>query len=299
MPVHQRRKIYDSVFASALAVGIIMQFLPFLLYAFFDQYVILEGGVTVIYALALLIPASVGHLLGKNDMPSLEKKRLIYPPAAIFISLGAITVAAYVNYFMIAPFSAAGVFVNIENSPMNESLFDIVNLVLRLIIVAPICEEIFFRGFVLRRLLPLGSRRALIISALIFSMFHTNVAQFIYTFVAGIFFGWVTLMTGRIRHSIIIHMINNGISAGASILSIYYSPQAVGIAYSRVDFLLILAAVISAAFISIKKMNGSSLYSVANDSPEHDGRYAVSVSMILYIAFTVAITALINLSILN
>ena len=299
MPVHQRRKIYGSVFSAALAVGLLIQFMPFLLYAFFDQYVILELGITAIYALALLIPAAVWYCFAKNDMPSLDKNRLKYPPAAIFISLGVITVAAYVNYFAVVPFSASGIFVNTESSPVIESVFYAVNFAVRSVIIAPICEEIFFRGFVLRRLSPLGSRRALIISSLIFSMFHTNAAQFIYTFVAGALFGWITLMTGKIRHAIIIHMINNGISVGATLLSLYYSPQSVGIAYSRVDFLLIFAAVISAVFIFIRKMSDSSLYSVKNAPPEHDGRYAVSVSMILYIVFTVSITALINLSIFN
>jgi len=154
MPVHQRRKIYGSVFSAALAVGLLIQFMPFLLYAFFDQYIVIELGITAIYALALLIPAAVWYCFAKNDMPSLDKNRLKYPPAAIFISLGVITVAAYVNYFAVVPFSASGIFVNTESSPVIESVFDAVNFAVRSVIIAPICEEIFFRGFVPPRLTP-------------------------------------------------------------------------------------------------------------------------------------------------
>ncbi len=298
MTVYTRRKIYGSVFSASLAVGLLMLILPFALYAVIDGGLAADVGVTVIYALALLIPAMVGFSRNRNDMPLPERKRLVYPPAAVFIALGTITLSAYLNYFIIAPFSAAGILVNVENTVVIEGMPDVIMLVFRSALVAPICEEIFFRGFVLRRLSPLGARRAILVSALVFAMFHTNVAQFIYAFAAGVVLGAITFVTGRVRYAIIIHVINNGISVGAMILSRYYGAEAAGTAYSRVDVLLILAAVASVIFILIRRMKDPSVYSLPKgEEPPSDGLFAVSVSAIIYTVFTVALTAVTNLSI--
>ncbi len=80
-------------------------------------------------------------------------------------------------------------------------------------IVAPIAEEIFFRGFMyggLRgRISVVG---ATLVSTLFFTALHFSIDQFIPIFVLGIFLAWLYEKTGSLYPGIIFHLANNAIS---------------------------------------------------------------------------------------
>ncbi len=80
------------------------------------------------------------------------------------------------------------------------------------VLVAPVMEELLFRRILLRRLLGLGDVSAIVLSALAFALFHTNLYQTVYAFVLGLLFGAVVLLTGSIRDTILLHMLFNGLS---------------------------------------------------------------------------------------
>jgi len=77
-------------------------------------------------------------------------------------------------------------------------------------VVAPIVEELIFRGLILQ-----GFRRnynsfiAVFMSALLFALFHLNPWQFPATFILGLLLGWVTIRTNSIILAILGHSINN------------------------------------------------------------------------------------------
>ena len=79
-------------------------------------------------------------------------------------------------------------------------------------IAAPIVEEILFRGFVQRSLLPFGKKFAIFGSALLFGMFHGNLIQSPYAFLVGLVLGYVTAEYS-IWWAILLHMINNMVLA--------------------------------------------------------------------------------------
>jgi membrane protease YdiL (CAAX protease family) len=77
-------------------------------------------------------------------------------------------------------------------------------------LAAPIGEELFFRGLVLRRLVgPLGTRNALILSALLFGLVHLDPVQSPAAFLIGMYFGALVLETGSLWTSVVAHAINN------------------------------------------------------------------------------------------
>ena len=84
---------------------------------------------------------------------------------------------------------------------------------LLLAFAAPVMEEFVFRRCVLRRLAPYGERGALLVSALLFALFHTSVSQVCYAFLLGLVFGYVYLKTGRLRYSLLLHMLINSMTA--------------------------------------------------------------------------------------
>ena len=90
------------------------------------------------------------------------------------------------------------------------------NLITTLIlvgIVGPIAEEIFFRGFVLPGLMKrFGVTRSLLLSSLLFGIFHFDPGAIVPTFILGLALGWVYLKTGALWPAIFAHGLHNSLA---------------------------------------------------------------------------------------
>lgn len=85
---------------------------------------------------------------------------------------------------------------------------DTVSMFLYSALFAPISEEILFRGFVLRSLRPHGKRFAIFGSAFLFAMFHGNLLQALYAFLAGLVLGYCAAEYSAVW-STVLHVFNN------------------------------------------------------------------------------------------
>lgn len=83
-------------------------------------------------------------------------------------------------------------------------------------ILAPVAEEMVFRGAVLRRLLGLFSDKwhwvAIVVSAVIFGAVHGNVPQFVHAALIGLLLGWMYYRTGSVVAGIVFHWVNNTVA---------------------------------------------------------------------------------------
>ena len=86
--------------------------------------------------------------------------------------------------------------------PGNFSLFLYAGL------LAPVTEEILFRGLIQRSLMPYGKKFAIFCSALTFGLFHGNLIQAPYAFLVGLVLGYVAYEYS-IGWAMLLHMINN------------------------------------------------------------------------------------------
>lgn len=75
-------------------------------------------------------------------------------------------------------------------------------------VLAPVTEEILFRGVVQRTLMPYGKKFAIFCSAFTFGIFHGNVLQAPFAFAAGLILGYVA-SEYSIAWAMLLHMINN------------------------------------------------------------------------------------------
>lgn len=76
-----------------------------------------------------------------------------------------------------------------------------------------ICEEFFFRGYLLQLMLKRFSYTSSIITvSLIFALMHFQVVAFIPLFIFGIILSVLTLKTQRIIYAVIVHFANNAIT---------------------------------------------------------------------------------------
>lgn len=82
-------------------------------------------------------------------------------------------------------------------------------------LLAPVAEELVFRGAVLRALLAWKPQRAwgmIAISAVLFSLAHINPAQMPHAFIMGLLLGWLYWRTGSIAPGIAFHWANNTVA---------------------------------------------------------------------------------------
>lgn len=89
------------------------------------------------------------------------------------------------------------------------SVSDFLFMTLFVAIIPAILEEVTIRGILLQPLRRFGDGFAIVVSAVVFSLLHGNMVQIPYTVLAGIYFGYVTVATGSLWPSIILHFINN------------------------------------------------------------------------------------------
>lgn len=75
-------------------------------------------------------------------------------------------------------------------------------------ILAPIWEEVLFRGYVLRTLRPFGKRFSVFASAVLFGLFHGNLLQTPYALLMGLVLGYVTVEYS-IGWAVLLHIFNN------------------------------------------------------------------------------------------
>ena len=112
-------------------------------------------------------------------------------------------------------------------------------LILYTIFIAPVSEELIFRGVTMhyaQKAMPFWI--ANIFQALLFGIFHGNVVQGTYAFVVGLFFGYVCYRGGSIYLSILFHLLFNlwGVLGLGSFL--YYGSSGI---LTSLSFLLTVA----------------------------------------------------------
>ena len=90
-------------------------------------------------------------------------------------------------------------------------------LVLYICVVAPVLEELVYRGVVLRRLMPGGERQAIVLSALCFALIHHDLYQGLSAFWGGLIFGYAALRHG-LRVSVGLHVAGNSIAMALTLL---------------------------------------------------------------------------------
>ena len=81
------------------------------------------------------------------------------------------------------------------------------------VFLAPLAEEVFFRGFVLQGLMPsLGPWGAVAASAALFSVSHGAVGMLIPTLILGLLLGWLFLRAGSIWACFTAHAFQNALA---------------------------------------------------------------------------------------
>lgn len=79
------------------------------------------------------------------------------------------------------------------------------------VLVAPVTEEFFYRGMILKNFSKASQRCGIFMSALIFGLMHMTVPQIVLGFIMGIFLAHITIKHNSIIPAIIAHSFNNSL----------------------------------------------------------------------------------------
>lgn len=101
-------------------------------------------------------------------------------------------------------------FINYNQSNLDDGL-DFISIIY-VALIAPLCEEVIMRGYVLSTLRKYGVYLSVIVSSFVFGMFHGTVSQIIPCIFIGIILSTLTLKYKSILPAIITHIITNSIT---------------------------------------------------------------------------------------
>lgn len=100
-----------------------------------------------------------------------------------------------------------------------RTVVDALRIVAALVIAAPICEEILFRGVLMRSYQPYGATLAVVLSSALFAFFHMRLQGLPGLIPVAFLLGWVAMRTNSLLASMLVHMANNAFGAGLMILN--------------------------------------------------------------------------------
>ncbi len=163
-----------------------------------------------------------------------------------------------------------------------------------LIVVCPaIGEELLFRGVIANGLREYGKGKAVIISALAFTLMHTNPLQTVYQLFLGILLGLIYVETKSILPCMLLHGLNNALS-GLSALVYDITDPTLKIVYYALTVALGLAALAWLMYATVKKGKSTNqmviaVYPLRSEYAEElhreSGRYYAAIKTALPVGF--------------
>ena len=189
-----------------------------------------DGELSVLGSVVLLVSTQIALLLvawtfvfRPNALAGLPALAGRDPSGAVRAGLGWGVLAwigsSVVSYAVIVALDSLG----IEAAPQAaEQALDLIDpwlAVLAIVLLAPVAEELFFRGVIFNAFLREGGRRwAFLGSSALFAVIHLSLAAFVPIFLLGLALAWVYARTGNLIAPIVMHATVNGISVALALL---------------------------------------------------------------------------------
>lgn len=194
--------LYMVVMILFVSIGYIAQHWDF-------QYGILITEFLLV-ALPTIIYAKIKGATIKNEL-RFNRLSLIDALLVIVTFISAYFVAVFINLIGEIVISMLGNLI-VPDIPFATNPIEYMVFLFIIAVSAGICEEILFRGFILRAYEKLGMWPNIIVTALLFSTLHLNIQNTLAPFFLGIILGFVVYKTNSIFAGILGHFINNAIS---------------------------------------------------------------------------------------
>ena len=118
-------------------------------------------------------------------------------------------VAAYLSAGIEDIFSNYGFTTEVMDDDYGKTGIGIAVMALYSCIIAPLTEEVFFRGALMKIFSKSNQRFGIFMSAVFFGLAHGNIPQFMLAFLIGIFLGHIDMKHNSIIPSVVVHIFIN------------------------------------------------------------------------------------------
>lgn len=178
----------------------------------------------LVYLLANVLTALAGLKLARIKASDLVKTRNYSPWSALhhcLIAIFLLLVSILASDFIEDIFTHYGSTTNVLNleGTAVTSMGAAIMMIYRCII-APVTEEFFFRGMLLKTFSRANQRFGVFATAVFFGLAHANIPQFILAFIIGIFLAHITLKHNSIIPAIVVHIFVNSFTNITSMLNL-------------------------------------------------------------------------------
>ena len=150
-------------------------------------------------------------ILDRLRIRAVNKDIIFY---TFLLSIGVVVLSDELDRIVNIIWPAPDYILDLNNLLQPESILGFILLVLAIVVIAPIGEELLFRGF-LQQILEQNWNditRSILVTALVFAVIHMNVYWFIQIYFLGILLGFLAWKTKSVIPSLILHSVNNGLA---------------------------------------------------------------------------------------
>ena len=178
--------------------------------------------IIVVDVFSLMLPFTVMSLILKRRYTTelVPRKKIGKMPAFawVCVGMGCCVLANFITAGVIALFKEAGYKLNQPELASPSNVLECVAAVFATAIAPALFEEYAMRCCTLGALRKYGKGFAVFTVSIVFGLIHSNVIQFVFAFLLGLVFGYITVLTDNIVPAILIHALNNGMSVTSDII---------------------------------------------------------------------------------
>ncbi|WP_432663922.1 CPBP family intramembrane glutamic endopeptidase [Wukongibacter baidiensis] len=150
--------------------------------------------------------------IGIRKFLRFNKIRVKHGLVVVLVTLLSYPIAAFANVIVLSILSFLGLDIIPSPVPVAENFSEYIVLFFIIAISAGICEEVLFRGLLLRVYEEKYKMVGIVTTAVMFGVFHFNLQNLAAPIVLGLVFGYLVHITDSIYAGIIGHITNNGIA---------------------------------------------------------------------------------------
>ncbi len=134
--------------------------------------------------------------------------------ATVLLSLGIVIISDEIDRITNLIFPQPDYFIKLSEMLNTDSSGSFLLLVLAIVVIAPLGEEMLFRGFLQKFLEEYWKdiTRAILVTSMFFALIHLNPYWVIQIYLMGMILGYLAWRTGSVIPSFILHGINNGLA---------------------------------------------------------------------------------------
>ena len=134
--------------------------------------------------------------------------------STIIFSIGLIILSDELDKIIHAFLPAPEYIVDLNGLLQPETIAGFILLFIAIAVIAPLGEELLFRGFLQQALEKHWKdvTRAILVTAIFFAMIHMNPYWFIQIYILGIMLGFLAWKTGSVYPSLVLHGLNNAVA---------------------------------------------------------------------------------------